>query len=395
MKQTVFPVTAFGALPDPTVDSTDAFQKAMDEAAKVGGVVTIPSGRWYVGELRIPAGITICGTYTWNWSSFDGYHGTIITLNQEHATCCFDMTHAYGTHLKGIAIDGRRLGKDIHGLYIHRDDFDQREDQIKIDGCRIGHFSGDSVRFQYVRGFSVHHSMLCFSKGWSLYLTGTDGSLYDNWFSDSDTGNIAFGGVASFIRIFCNRCEDSPKGVDMDLFVPMGNEPLEGCHDIIIASNCFCGSPRGGIRAVGTPQSVMKNITLWGNTFNVNGGEYGMMLEPLSSHIWVEYLSNSVISGNTLFAGRGFFDPNALVRPSYGMVLAHLDNCVISNNGMNFSSLFAPFRNEGRHTGNLIMHNNCGREVPQLDGYLFPWWTMRQFPEAKAQQDQKARDYSC
>ena len=41
MKQTVFPVTAFGALPDPTVDSTDAFQKAMDEAAKVGGVVTL------------------------------------------------------------------------------------------------------------------------------------------------------------------------------------------------------------------------------------------------------------------------------------------------------------------------------------------------------------------
>ena len=36
----------------------------------------------------------------------------------------------------------------------------------------------------------------------------------------------------------------------MNLFVPMGNEPLEGCHDIIIASNCFCGSPRGGIRAV-------------------------------------------------------------------------------------------------------------------------------------------------
>ncbi len=391
MQQTEFCVTDFGAKPSPEADNTAAFQAAMDAAGAVGGVVTVPSGRWNVGKLMIPAGITVMGTYTWNWSSFDGFHGTVLVMCHDDESCCFDMTHAYGTHLKGISIDGRRIGAGIHGVYIDRDEWDEREDNIKIEGCRIGHFSGDSLRFKYVRGFSVHHSMLCFSLGWSLYVTGRDGSLYDNWFSDSEAGNVAFGGFASAIRMYCNRCEDSPTGIDMMLYLPMGDEPREGCRDITIESNCFCGSSLGGIRAIGTPEVALTNIVIMGNTFNVNGGADNTNLQNSSSHLWVEYLKDSVICGNTFFAGRGFFQPGERVRPSYSVVMAHLDNCIISENGMNLGACYEPFHNEGRHMGPVLMHNNQGREVPEIDDYLFPWWSMRQFPEGRAGQDEKAK----
>lgn len=54
-----------GAVADGVTDCTEAFQKALDEAAKAGGgVVHVPAGTYAIkGNLSIPAAVTLQGTY--------------------------------------------------------------------------------------------------------------------------------------------------------------------------------------------------------------------------------------------------------------------------------------------------------------------------------------------
>lgn len=58
-------VMEFGAAADGTSDNTAAFQKALDEAGKAGGgMVNVPAGRFAIkGNLSVPAGVTLQGTY--------------------------------------------------------------------------------------------------------------------------------------------------------------------------------------------------------------------------------------------------------------------------------------------------------------------------------------------
>jgi hypothetical protein len=58
-------VVAAGAVADGVTDCTEIFQKTLDEAARAGGgVVTVPAGRYAIkGTLRIPAAVTLQGTY--------------------------------------------------------------------------------------------------------------------------------------------------------------------------------------------------------------------------------------------------------------------------------------------------------------------------------------------
>ncbi len=55
----------FGVVPDETIDSTDTLQQALNAASSAGGgVVELPSGRFrFDGCLRLPAGVTLQGTY--------------------------------------------------------------------------------------------------------------------------------------------------------------------------------------------------------------------------------------------------------------------------------------------------------------------------------------------
>ncbi|UCH35099.1 MAG: hypothetical protein JSV65_01735 [Armatimonadota bacterium] len=64
-RQGMFPVTSFGAKGDGAADDTAAIQRAIDAAAKLGGIVTIPAGKFLVaGSLTVPAGVTVRGINT-------------------------------------------------------------------------------------------------------------------------------------------------------------------------------------------------------------------------------------------------------------------------------------------------------------------------------------------
>lgn len=58
-------VAALGAKGDGATDDTAAFQKALDQAGQAGGgVVEVPAGRYAIkGNLSVPAGVTLQGTY--------------------------------------------------------------------------------------------------------------------------------------------------------------------------------------------------------------------------------------------------------------------------------------------------------------------------------------------
>ena len=59
----VYNVISFGAKADGTTDDTASIQKACDEAAKQGGVVYIPAGRYLVkGSIKVPPGVHIKGS---------------------------------------------------------------------------------------------------------------------------------------------------------------------------------------------------------------------------------------------------------------------------------------------------------------------------------------------
>lgn len=69
----VYSVADFGAVADGKTDSTPAFQKALDTAAKAGGgVVYAPRGNYYfAGHLDVPHGVTLKGI----WESVPSHVG--------------------------------------------------------------------------------------------------------------------------------------------------------------------------------------------------------------------------------------------------------------------------------------------------------------------------------
>jgi len=59
----VYSVTSFGATGNGTTDDTAAFQKALDEAGKTGGIVFVPAGEYMIkGHLNVPMHVTLEGT---------------------------------------------------------------------------------------------------------------------------------------------------------------------------------------------------------------------------------------------------------------------------------------------------------------------------------------------
>ena len=99
-------VFAAGAKADSTTDDTVAIQKALDDAAKMGGKVNLPAARYLVkGSLRIPPGVTLQGVMDSPvWS--EPLKGSIILAtggrDNEDGPALFEMGHS--SAVRGLTV---------------------------------------------------------------------------------------------------------------------------------------------------------------------------------------------------------------------------------------------------------------------------------------------------
>ncbi|MGQ9454958.1 MAG: glycosyl hydrolase family 28-related protein [Armatimonadota bacterium] len=91
----IYNVNSFGTKADGVTDDTEAIQQACNEAAKQGGIVYIPAGRYLVkGSIKVPPGVHIKGTAASPQYS-EPLIGTIILAtdgkDNENAPALFEM----------------------------------------------------------------------------------------------------------------------------------------------------------------------------------------------------------------------------------------------------------------------------------------------------------------
>lgn len=101
-----FSVLTTGAKADGTSDDTMAIQRSLDDAAKSGGRVQLPAGRYLVsGSLRVPPGVTVQGAMeSPAWSS--PLKGSVILATggrgQEDGPALFEMGHS--SAVRGVTV---------------------------------------------------------------------------------------------------------------------------------------------------------------------------------------------------------------------------------------------------------------------------------------------------
>lgn len=101
-----FSTVVAGAKADGSSDSTVAIQKSLDQAAKSGGSVHLPPGRYLVkGSLHIPPGVTLQGVMESPvWS--EPLKGSIILATggrgQEEGPALFEMNHS--SAVRGVTV---------------------------------------------------------------------------------------------------------------------------------------------------------------------------------------------------------------------------------------------------------------------------------------------------
>ncbi|MCQ2445996.1 MAG: right-handed parallel beta-helix repeat-containing protein [Clostridia bacterium] len=290
----VFDITTYGAVGDGVTDSTAAIQAALDDAEKCRGVVTVPPGKYLTGKLRMGNGVILEGYAGWSFRS-DG--ASTFILRDGETDCMIDITGAFGCAIRGLCMNGRRLGKNVHGVKLYWPVYNggSEEDTPTIDECRIGSFSGDGVRLEHIWCFSVRHSMLCHNGGAGLYVDGWDGFLIDNWFSGNAAGGLVGGPCAASITATGNRVEWNRRA---GFYLPH-------CNCCNFTGNYFDRSGGPGLY-LGAKDGEALAISATGNIIYRSGKpvEGGFEEEWDNSHVRIIKGENVVFTGNTFRLGR-------------------------------------------------------------------------------------------
>ena len=366
----LFNVLDFGAVPDGKTDSTESFQKAIDEAGKVFGTVIVPPGEYLCDSLKMRPRTGIQGYPSWSYRNTQGFSdglsgGSVIRLLSGDNKCQLDITGAYGVTVKGLCFNGCNLGEDICGILIDKNDYGNEEDTPRIEDCKIGFFTGDGIRFFRIWCFSIRHNYIHSNKKNGLYIAGWDGFILDNWLS----GNRGYGicgegpdGNAAII-VTANRIEWNQKG---GIYIKDGNTWNINGNSI----------DRSGGPAIYIAEGRLAshNITVTGNIFNRSGAPWRKdMPEYESSHVWLEHCYNIVCTSNTMLVGR---DDGAKgdFSPDYGIVARKLKNSVVKDNVGQNAAVKKFLVDLGEHGENAGIEDNFGNHVEDISNYDWPKW---------------------
>jgi hypothetical protein len=338
-------VRKMGAAGDGTTDDTRAIQHALDAAGETSGGVFIPPGVYLTKELHVRPGIAVIGVAAWNYS---GPGGSVLRLASGDSTCLLNITDARGSSIEGLALDGRDLGTNVHGIFVNRTAYAKHEDGFRIERCQVNRFSGDGANLACVWAFSVRHCMFAYNKGDGLNLRGWDGFLIDNWFSGNQRAGFAARHENASITFTANRVEWNGEE----------NMLITGGDGYQITGNFFDRAGTCGI-ALRKSNYACTQVTITGN-FIKRSGKLAAAESHESAQIFMDGCQGVTCIGNSIQSGRD--DGNQGVwSPSYGIVYQGLRNCVIRDNVLHDGALTQLMVDLGGEQEGVIVGDNPGR----------------------------------
>lgn len=341
MDSTMLDVRAFGAKGDGKADDTVAIQKTIDRAAEIKGAVFLSPGTYLCSTIKTRRNTAIVGIPAWDYRKGGG---SILKLADDKASCLIDLTEGQGVTLDGLSLDGGRLGKGIHGIFMNKPE-EKQEDAFRIERCRVYRFTGDGVRLMHSWCFSMRQSSIASNAGDGLFVDGWDAFIMDNWFSGN--GGCGFGrGALCSVTMTANRIEWNKAGGIL----------LNGANSYTITGNYIDRSGKAGIALTA---GTSRQIAITGN-FIYRSGKDADPDSPESSQILLDGVEGASIVGNVLVAGQDDFRKGKF-SPTYGIVYKGLTNTVIKDNVMHNGALKQLIHDLGGHGEGVIVKDNPGQ----------------------------------
>jgi len=353
-------VKDFGAKGDGKSDDTEAILNAIKEAQQSEGTIYFPTGEYCMQPVKLPSHITLMGNSAWSYANKDkkddDFEGRtkLIALSGD-ARAFLDCGDSRGTRIIGLTLDGKKLGKGMHGVYARNAGCEQN---ICIEDCRINYFSGSGIRLERTWVFSVRRCLVMFNGEHGIDCT----SGYDGWFIDNQL--TANKGAGIFARGSAPEDMSEEEKKQLKFF---------GTASIMITANRVEWNRTGGILLAGSnsmqitgcaidhnfgPGISLKNSvgnTISGCMIRTNGAESE---GDLCSQVVLEECQGTSVTGNSLW---GWFNRKEgsfeYPFPYYGFVVKNLKGCVISQNSMYHGASKEGVLDYGGHSDTFIGQN--------------------------------------
>ena len=340
----VFNVRDFGAKGDGATPDSEAIQKALDAAGAVSGTAYFPAGRYLCHDLKVRAHTTVLAEPQW---SYRGDGGAMLLLDSDDASCVLDITGAFGVHLRGLFLRGRKEAqRPIHGVFLNNaEKYSAQEDSIVIDDCKAERFSGHGVHLLRIWLFIIRHSIFQGNKGCGVQITGWDGFVTDNQFSGNGSHGFGCEGVGSTVMFTANRVEWN-HGYGLCL---CGGDAWN------VTGNCFDRNWGAGLGAL-----KMNTVAVTGNVFRRCGKDSNQLAEgERSCQVRLEECRGLTFASNVCLAGRDDGGKGAFT-PQVGFLLRKLSYSVIANNTLYRGFMHEMSADLGGHGAEFVFANNVG-----------------------------------
>ncbi|MBQ9880058.1 MAG: right-handed parallel beta-helix repeat-containing protein [Clostridia bacterium] len=365
----VFDVTAYGAVGDGATDCTEAFQNALDEAAKVRGTVTVPPGTYICGRLKMSPSVCLSGYRGWGYRERGG---SVIKTRDGEDVCLIDMSGAFGACVRDLTLVGNGCYcGNVHGVYVKWEDQESRlrddparegnlipeethtgfrEYSVTVDGCSIKNFGGDAIHLEKIWAFTVDGCLLASNNGNGVYIKGWDGWIRNCVMYGNRGAGILSDYICAAVTVIGNRLEWNHGG-GMD---------LTGGRQLQITGNYFDRSYGPAIKLFGK-DFPCDSIAATANYFN-RSGKYKESFkdDPYGNcHLYFDNCRSLALTGNTFSAGRDDFGTGNL-SPEYAIVYRRLECCSISGNTLYNGAAKELFADLGENTDDNVIRDNPG-----------------------------------